>query len=199
MKNIKQELERFEINERQAERCLRFLEYCSRSNFGKKLELSEKHHILPKSKRLFPEFGNLRYNEWNAIILTPRQHYIAHWILSRVFLDSRERSAALLAFYRMYANNDDVKRRYTSRQFARCREASAEAMRMNNPMKRDEVVSKMKSSRREFFKTEEGKRRKQQMRETRIGVDHISEEGKRRLSELAYTIVTGKQIGRAHV
>jgi hypothetical protein len=192
MKNIKQELERFRIDERQANRYLRFLEYCSASNFGKKLELSEKHHILPKSKCLFPEFGNLRYNEWNAIILTPRQHYIAHWILSRVFLDSRERSAALLAFSRMSANNDDVKRRFTSRQFARCREAAAESMRINNPMKRDEVVSKMKSSVRKFYETEDGDLRKQKMRETRIGVDHISDEGKRRLSDLAKQNGLGK-------
>lgn len=192
MKNIKQELERFEINERQAERYLRFLEYCSRSNLGEKIEFAEKHHILPKGKHLFPEFANLRIHAWNSIILTPRQHYIAHWILSRIFKNERERSSVLKAFYMMSLTNYCVERRLTSRQFTRCREASAEAMRMNNPMKRDEIVSKMKSSRREFFKTEEGNQLKQQMRERKIGVDHISNEGKRRLSDLAKQQGLGK-------
>ncbi|MFV3255094.1 hypothetical protein ACNI5P_28850, partial [Klebsiella pneumoniae] len=41
----------------------------------------ERHHILPKS--IFPEYNDARTYPLNIINLTPREHYIAHWILSK--------------------------------------------------------------------------------------------------------------------
>lgn len=36
------------------------------------------HHILPKAKDFFPEYKNLKIYQWNGILLTLREHYIAH-------------------------------------------------------------------------------------------------------------------------
>ena len=44
------------------------------------LEYKEEHHILPKA--LFPEYIK---EKWNLINLTPREHFIAHWMLARIY------------------------------------------------------------------------------------------------------------------
>lgn len=44
----------------------------------------EKHHILPRS--IFPEFAR---ENWNIVHLTYNQHRVAHKILCKVFLSSR--------------------------------------------------------------------------------------------------------------
>lgn len=46
---------------------------------------TEAHHICPRAKSLFPEYGAFGKNKWNKAILTGRQHLIAHWILSKAF------------------------------------------------------------------------------------------------------------------
>lgn len=43
----------------------------------------ERHHICPKS--MFPEYGDGRRNPWNIVKLTPRQHFIAHWLLWKIY------------------------------------------------------------------------------------------------------------------
>jgi hypothetical protein len=44
---------------------------------------NENHHILPK--KLFPEFKNFNKNNWNCARLPYRDHYIAHYLLCKVF------------------------------------------------------------------------------------------------------------------
>jgi len=39
----------------------------------------ENHHILPES--MFPEYGDLRSNKWNSILLTAREHFICHILI----------------------------------------------------------------------------------------------------------------------
>jgi hypothetical protein len=48
-------------------------------------QYTEKHHICPKSRDLFPEYANLKLNPWNQINLTSRQHFIAHWLLWKAY------------------------------------------------------------------------------------------------------------------
>ena len=43
----------------------------------------ENHHILPKS--IFTEYKNLSGNKWNSVLLTPREHYICHLLLFKMF------------------------------------------------------------------------------------------------------------------
>jgi hypothetical protein len=42
---------------------------------------TEKHHICPKANDLFPEYASFVEHPWNRILLTSRQHVIAHLIL----------------------------------------------------------------------------------------------------------------------
>lgn len=45
---------------------------------------------------MFPEYKNLRVNTWNSIILTPRQHYIAHAILAKTFAKEMHNAFVLM-------------------------------------------------------------------------------------------------------
>jgi hypothetical protein len=60
-----------------------FMNSCLLKNAEITLNFFEKHHILPKS--LFPEYASLAKFKWNLIALTPRQHFIAHWMLWKAY------------------------------------------------------------------------------------------------------------------
>lgn len=55
------------------------------------------HHILPKAKDMFPEYKSLKTFSWNGVHLTPREHFIAHWMLSKIFPGTSQTRA----FYHM--------------------------------------------------------------------------------------------------
>lgn len=55
------------------------------------------HHILPKSKDMFPIFKNLTDNPWNGVHLTIREHFIAHWMLHKALKGSSQ----TVAFFHM--------------------------------------------------------------------------------------------------
>lgn len=63
-------------------RYTRFIEYCRSTPPD---HYSESHHICPKAKDLFPEFSSFKLHPWNRIELSPRQHFIAHWLLWKCF------------------------------------------------------------------------------------------------------------------
>lgn len=44
-------------------------------------EYSEVHHIIPSS--MAKKYSNLKDHPWNSLRVSPRQHYILHWILSK--------------------------------------------------------------------------------------------------------------------
>lgn len=46
-------------------------------------DIIENHHILPKS--IWPEYKDLLINDWNSSLLTLRQHFIAHYMLYKIF------------------------------------------------------------------------------------------------------------------
>ncbi len=45
--------------------------------------ITAKHHILPQAKMCYPEFVDLKENEWNGCYLTHQNHYIAHFLLAQ--------------------------------------------------------------------------------------------------------------------
>lgn len=59
-------------------------------------ESGEKHHICPKADDLFPQYKSFKKYSWNCKILTTRQHYIAHWMLWKIYNGSQS-----CAFFRM--------------------------------------------------------------------------------------------------
>jgi hypothetical protein len=80
-------------------RYIKFINSCSHAEN----EYTEKHHIAPKAKDMFPEYKNLQENSWNLIALTARQHFVAHWILSKVY----NAKTQLRAFYSMANQNNE--------------------------------------------------------------------------------------------
>lgn len=101
-----------------------------------KTEIGDRHHILPKSTDMFPEFKNLSKNSWNCVVLDKRSHFIAHWMLARIFPNSSQS----LAFYHM--SNYNKKR--NSRLYAICYEKHTENVRIAN--KRPERNAKLSKS-----------------------------------------------------
>lgn len=65
-------------------RYITFIQNCQRHN-KREGEYYEKHHICPKAVDMFPEYASFAINEWNKILLTHRQHFIAHLILWKTF------------------------------------------------------------------------------------------------------------------
>ena len=69
-------------------RYITFIEHCQQKNVGHEGPV-ENHHICPKAKDMFPEYKDFRSHPWNKAPLTPRQHFIAHLILWKVFVTTR--------------------------------------------------------------------------------------------------------------
>lgn len=59
-------------------------------------DVTEYHHICPKSKDLFPEYSKLKDHPWNGIHLTRKQHWVSHWMLAKAYGMSQS-----IAFKRM--------------------------------------------------------------------------------------------------
>lgn len=73
-------------------RYITFINSCKTKNLSlNENSYLESHHICPKS--LFPEYKSLKKFEWNKVLLTPRQHFIAHLILSKALPSKDMRSA----------------------------------------------------------------------------------------------------------
>jgi hypothetical protein len=69
-------------------RYVRFIESCRTLNEDYN-GYTEKHHICPKAKDLFPEYKSLSKHSWNLAILTPRQHFIAHRLLWKAYPETK--------------------------------------------------------------------------------------------------------------
>lgn len=72
-------------------------------------EYFEGHHIIPKSKG-GNGYSNRPNNCENIVLLTPREHFLSHWLLWLIY---RDRSSAL-AFHKMLSINNKQKRIYNS-------------------------------------------------------------------------------------
>jgi len=91
---------------------------------SRKTSEGEGHHICPKARDMFPQFTSFRLNPWNKILLTGREHYIAHLLLHKAYGKSQTR-----AFYMM-----SCFKRSTSRLFETARLLHKEYMKTDNPM-----------------------------------------------------------------
>ena len=54
--------------------------------------VTERHHILPKGKYMFPEFKSLKMNKWNGVDLTLREHFLCHLLLTKMTTGVAKRS-----------------------------------------------------------------------------------------------------------
>lgn len=94
-----------------------------RLTLKKKGEYFEGHHIIPKSKGGTGNSYRPKNNE-NIVLLTAREHFLAHWILWRIY---RDRSTAL-SFHKMMSTNKNQNRITSSRGY----QESKEAFRITN-------------------------------------------------------------------
>jgi hypothetical protein len=100
-------------NHHYVKRYVSFIEGCQKVNEDY-TGYTEKHHICPKS--LFPEYKSFSKHPWNKVVLTARQHVIAHWILWKVYPDSR---CMQRAFYLLTHNK---RQKIDSKTFAKLTE-----------------------------------------------------------------------------
>jgi len=86
----------------------------------------EGHHIIPKSKG---GTGNSTraLNHSNIVLLTAREHFLAHWLLWKIY---RDRSSAL-AFHKMMSTNNYQTRSKSSRGYEEARLAFSETNKGN--------------------------------------------------------------------
>ena len=73
----------------------------------------ENHHILPRC--MFPEYENLKEHTWNSVLLTPREHFICHYLLCKmVNKNTPEWYKLVRAFTFMYSNSSFQGERYVN-------------------------------------------------------------------------------------
>ena len=63
----------------------KYINFISRCQEKSSIGHTEKHHICPKAKDMFPEFISFTEFPWNCAALTPRQHFIAHLLLYKAY------------------------------------------------------------------------------------------------------------------
>jgi hypothetical protein len=80
----------------------------------------ETHHKIPKC------VGGTN-EETNLVKLSTRKHFIAHWLLTKIYKDN---SKLLFAFAQMAVNNKYQNRRFTSRMYEVAKAARSKAMKI---------------------------------------------------------------------
>lgn len=86
----------------------------------------EGHHVLPKAKG-GTGTSSRGLNNSNIVLLTAREHFLAHWLLWRIYKD---RSSAL-AFHKMTSSNNNQTRIKCSRGYEEARLAFSETNKGN--------------------------------------------------------------------
>lgn len=121
-----------------------------------KAEGDERHHILPRSLG-----GN--DDSQNIAFITPREHFVCHWLLTKIYPSGEEHWKMINAFRMMRAENSN-QQRYSTKITARVYEnlkreysklQSEKVTGKNNPMYGDK-----------FYRSKEGK---QKQREAILG------------------------------
>lgn len=63
---------------------IRFVKNCQIKNRNYQ-GYTENHHICPKANDMFPEYVSFKDYPWNCVVLTARQHFIAHMLLWKTY------------------------------------------------------------------------------------------------------------------
>lgn len=85
----------------------------------------EVHHICPKARDMFPEYADLREHRWNGIIMSPREHFIAHLLLWKIY---GNKSMTLTVLFMKNVKGMKV----TSRVYERLREERSTILKIQN-------------------------------------------------------------------
>ncbi len=107
-----------------------------KKNFG---VYYENHHITPKCMGGSDEQANL-------ILLTAREHFLAHWLLYRIYPND---SKLAFAFFRNCSHNTKLSNKVftpSSRSFAEAREAHVKALKIQGPWNKGKKIINQKGS-----------------------------------------------------
>ena len=85
---------------------------------------SEKHHIIPRSLGGSNDASNL-------VALTPREHFLCHWLLTKMLPKSPEQKKLYHAFSAFNMSSSNQQRRISSRQYQMLSKASKIALKGN--------------------------------------------------------------------
>jgi hypothetical protein len=141
-------------DERHLSRYLKFLDFCNHYNKKRGYEdVYVAHHICPR--QMFPQYASFKHFPWNKILLTERQHFLAHIMLWKAY---KNKSMAFAA--NMLSNFMGV--RYTSRLYEECRKEFRKNISECNKGKRRN--------------SEEKERMSERLKDTVIVYDALSEE-----------------------
>ena len=170
---------------------------------------TERHHIIPKSR------GGSN-DEDNLVYLSARAHFVAHWLLWKIYRDQ----AMALAFKRMCeAPKHSPRVNISGKRYEYAKKAVSEAKKgkmpwdvtgINNPMHREDVAKKISDSQKEQWKNPElaEKRNKHKAKtylitypcgkqEQVTGLKRWCKENHINYSSMCYLAKTGKTARRA--
>ena len=107
----------------------------------------EKHHIIPKGIGGDPK-GEL-------VVLTPREHFICHWLLTKMVIESNHRRSMFFALSKMCRSNQYQQgRTYPARYYDIARNALSKAKKGTKHT--DETKAKLSAIAKKRFETEAG-------------------------------------------
>lgn len=140
------------MNKHYHQRYLKFIESRRDRNYH---GVVESHHILPKS------LGGDNSTE-NLIDLSPREHFLAHWMLWKAYSNKQ----MTLAFWSMRMNRSNHRSfKVNSKVYQILKEdhskVQSERMQTNNPMKNEAVRQRVSVSRKKLGWTPSEEHRKQ--------------------------------------
>lgn len=109
------------------------------------------HHICPKANDLFPEYSKLKQHSWNGALLTPRQHFIAHWMLWKAYGGSQSYAFNIMKNVHNYTITSKIHESlknsilcpFTTEKF---KIQQSKRLKENNISKRPDVAEKMSNT-----------------------------------------------------
>ncbi len=94
----------------------------------------EAHHWLPKS--MYPQYIKCK---WNIVLLTAKEHFIAHRLLNKIFQDNVKLEKALL----FMCQPEKYGIKISLKKFQELKENMSNRMKINNPMFNEESKQSM--------------------------------------------------------
>jgi hypothetical protein len=161
---------------------------CSKKYEG----ITEKHHIIPKSLGGTDELNNL-------VDLTPKAHFICHWLLTKMVDDKASKQKMFYAFNFMLCKPKDLKtRRYYP--CSRVYQIAKKLLRENNPNNHKNVKEKISIARKKAWKnpTQSMIDGIEKMRKSKIGKEppNKGQKGIHKASKETKQLLSNQRTGR---